>query len=148
MPTVGHSCGRILLLLAMYSPLVSASELKVTSKPAPDRGGLTGFACPPNFSVFDGDKQPFNTDIRGKHQDYGDDEKRMLYYEGETDLVLTAADGSKTDLKVVQWCLAQKALDQGKKTAYQFLPEDYFTYEIFTSKGDKESSQVPPGELT
>ena len=132
-------------LLSVTSANMMASELKVIKKPAPDRGGRAGDLCPPNFSVFDGDKQKFNTDADGHHQDYGDDETRMLYYEGETDFVLVADDGSTTDLKVVEWCKAQPPHDKGGQAAYRYDPEDYFTYEIFSSKGDTEVSRVPPG---
>ncbi len=137
---------RVFFLIVVLCGNVIASELTVTRKPAPDRGGAYGMLCPPNFHRASGEKQDFNTDSKGNPQKYGDDEKRMLYYEGETKLVLTADDGSKTDLKVVEWCKAQEPFDKGEGLADRFIPKDYFAYEIFTSNGDIEVSQVPPDQ--
>jgi hypothetical protein len=135
------------LCLAVLS--ASASDLKVTEKPAPDREGRTGYACPPNFDPYTGDKQKFNHDIYGERKEYGDDEKRGLYYEGETYLLLKADDGTETDLKVIEWCKANPAHDRGHVTeGYEFVPTDYFTYEILTSKGGVETVQVPAGGPT
>ena len=133
-----------LFLLTMPPLCLAAANLMVNSKPAPNRGGQFGYFCPPNFDENTGKSQDFNTDINGKPQNYGDDVKRMLYYGGETSLVLTANDGSKTDLKVVEWCIKRPAKpNPNNKT--KFIAGDFWTYEIFTSMNGVETQQVPPG---
>jgi hypothetical protein len=121
---------------------VEAQTLDVTTIPAPNRGaGTNPNSCPPSFDPTNGTKAPLNDpkDVNNAN------DKR--YYMGESKFLLTAADGSTTDVIRRRWCISQDPSDQGAGNNPRFLPNDFFSLEILTSKNNVETSQIAPGTV-
>ena len=64
---------------------------------------------------------------------------------GETRLVLTAADGSTTDIINRDWCISGDPTDHGAGATPRFTPADFFSSEILTSVNGVETQRVAPG---
>jgi hypothetical protein len=134
---VGFGTSALVLSLGLH---LSAQGLVVTETPPPNRGGTKDDRCPPNFNSATGEKSPLDP-AKGDKNAVGD--KR--YYMGETKLVLTAPDGSTTDVINRDWCIAKNPTDRGVGETPRFLPNDFFSSEILTSKNGVETQRVAPG---
>jgi hypothetical protein len=123
-----------LVLLAAAG--VFAADLKVTTINPPNRGGAKDTRCPPNFNRDTGAKSPLDP-AKGDKDAAGD--KR--YYMGEEKLVLTADDGSTTNVIVRDWCIARAPHQRDDGSWYA---GDFFSTEILTSKNGTETQRVAP----
>src|SRR4051794_18737045 len=102
-------------LVLFFGLHLSAQGLVVTETDPPNRGGAKDDTCPPNFNSATGAKSALDPAKGDKNA--GADKR---YYMGETKLVLTAADGSTTNIINRDWCIAGDPTDRGAGATPRF----------------------------